>query len=59
MDFTYTPAEEAFRQGFRAWLEPNLRAHREQWGRTRTNLRSIRAALRAWPGTNGCTTGVG
>ena len=32
MDFTYTPAEEAFRQGFRAWMEPNLRAHREQWG---------------------------
>jgi alkylation response protein AidB-like acyl-CoA dehydrogenase len=32
MDFTYTPAEEAFRQEFRAWLEPNLRAHREQWG---------------------------
>src|SRR5262245_42089555 len=32
MDFTYTPAEEAFRQEFRAWLEPNLCAHREQWG---------------------------
>src|SRR5436853_7472415 len=32
MDFTYTPAEEVFRQEFRAWLEPNLRAHREQWG---------------------------
>ena len=32
MDFTCTPAEEAFRQEFRAWLEPNLRAHREQWG---------------------------
>jgi alkylation response protein AidB-like acyl-CoA dehydrogenase len=32
MDFTYTPAEEAFRREFRAWLEPNLRAHRAQWG---------------------------
>src|SRR3989454_9210038 len=32
MDFTYTPQEEAFRQAFRAWLEPNLCAHREQWG---------------------------
>src|SRR5215471_10100209 len=27
--------------------------------KTRTNLRSTRAALQAWPGTNGCTTGVG
>ena len=32
MDFTYTPQEEAFRQEFRAWLEPNLSAHRAQWG---------------------------
>lgn len=33
MDFTYTPEEEAFRQEVRAWLEPNLKAHRETWGR--------------------------
>ena len=58
MDFTYTPAEEAFRREFRTWLEPNLRPPRAM-GRMRTNLRSIRAALRAWPGTNSCTTGVG
>ena len=25
MNFTYTPAEEAFRQEFRAWLEPQYR----------------------------------
>lgn len=33
MDLTYTPEEEAFRQEVRAWLEPNLKAHRETWGR--------------------------
>jgi len=33
MDFTYTPEEEAFRQEVRAWLEPNLKAHRERWSR--------------------------
>ena len=33
MDFTYTPEEEAFRQDVRAWLEPNLKANRETWGR--------------------------
>ena len=32
MDFRYTPEEETFRQEFRAWLEPNLQAHRAQWG---------------------------
>lgn len=32
MDFAYTPEEEAFRQELRAWLEPNLREHRAQWG---------------------------
>lgn len=32
MDFTYTQEEEAFRQEVRAWLEPNIKAHREQWG---------------------------
>lgn len=32
MDFTYTPEEEAFRQELRAWLEPNLKAHRDVWG---------------------------
>lgn len=32
MDFAYTPEEEAFRQELRAWLEPNLRAHRAAWG---------------------------
>jgi len=33
MNFTYTPEEEAFRQEVRAWLEPNLKAHRERWSR--------------------------
>lgn len=32
MDFSYTPEEEAFRQEVRTWLEPNLRAHRAEWG---------------------------
>lgn len=32
MDFADTPQEAAFRQEVRAWLEPNLKAHREQWG---------------------------
>lgn len=32
VDFSYTPAEEAFRQQVRAWLEPNVYAHRAQWG---------------------------
>ncbi len=32
MDFTYTQEEEAFRQEVRAWLEPNIKAHRDQWG---------------------------
>ncbi|MEE8290697.1 MAG: acyl-CoA dehydrogenase family protein [Candidatus Tectomicrobia bacterium] len=32
MDFSYTPEEEAFRRELRAWLEPNLHEHREQWG---------------------------
>ncbi len=33
MDFAYTREEEAFRQELRVWLEPNVRAHREQWGK--------------------------
>ena len=32
MDFSYTPQEETFRQELRAWLEPNLHAHRAEWG---------------------------
>lgn len=32
MDFSYTPEEEAFRQEVRAWLEPNVHAHRAAWG---------------------------
>ena len=32
MDFSYTPEEEIFRQELRAWLEPNLQAHRTEWG---------------------------
>lgn len=32
VDFSYTPAEEAFRQDLRVWLEPNLREHRVAWG---------------------------
>ncbi|MEE9146328.1 MAG: hypothetical protein V3U27_02915, partial [Candidatus Tectomicrobia bacterium] len=32
MDFSYTPEQEAFRRELRAWLEPNLHEHREQWG---------------------------
>lgn len=32
MDFSYTPEEETFCQELRAWLEPNLQAHRTEWG---------------------------
>ena len=32
MDFSYTAAEEAFRQELRTWLEGNLREHRVAWG---------------------------
>ncbi len=32
MDFSYTPEQEAFRRELRAWLEPSLHEHREQWG---------------------------
>ncbi|MGE3540719.1 MAG: acyl-CoA dehydrogenase family protein [Candidatus Tectimicrobiota bacterium] len=32
MDFSYTPTEEAFRREVRAWLEPNVQAHRAVWG---------------------------
>lgn len=32
MDFSYTPEEEAFRQELRAWLESNLKEHRQEWG---------------------------
>lgn len=32
MDFSYTAEEDAFRQELRAWLEPNLKAHRQTWG---------------------------
>jgi alkylation response protein AidB-like acyl-CoA dehydrogenase len=32
MDFSYTAAEEAFRQELHTWLEDNLREHRATWG---------------------------
>ena len=32
MDFSYTAAEEAFRQELRIWLEVNLHEHRTTWG---------------------------
>jgi alkylation response protein AidB-like acyl-CoA dehydrogenase len=50
MDFNYTEQEQAFRQEVRAWLEPNLKAHRDEWGEDQDEFTQhpISPACMAW-----------